>query len=279
MPKRRVPSQGTFDPAADRRSVFSALKRLLHARKITYAALAREVGLSESGLKKIFAQEDCTLSRLDAIARAAGIPIAELFEVASATPLEHVALTLSQQQALLAQPLLLTVFWKISVERWPPARIARACGLDRVALFRLLAELDRLELIVLEQPGDRVCLRHGDFVRWLPEGPLLEHLHDVWGRDVLARAARRGLLRLSQMWLRPETRAELEADLTALLDGYARRGRAEWLAGGEATVSAHGLVVGLAEGSFVEPPSGRDDAPSVLKPTGAGTRPARPRGR
>jgi hypothetical protein len=233
------------------------LKRILRARKITYAALARRVGLSESGLKKIFSQEDCSLSRLDVIARAAGTSLAELFESASATPVEQVALTLPQQQALLAEPLLLTVFWKLSVERWPPARIARACGLDRLALFRLIAELDRLELIVLEQPGDRVRLRHGDFVRWLPEGPLLDHLHDVWGRDVLARATKGGLLRLSQMWLRPDTRAELQAELAALLDGYARRGRAEWLAAGEAAVSPHGLVVGLAEGSFVEPPSGR----------------------
>jgi hypothetical protein len=184
--------------------------------------------------------------------------MAELFEAARAAPFEQVTLTLHQQKALLTKPLLLTVFWKLSVERWSPKRIARACRLDDRAVFRALAELDRLELIVLEQPGDRVRLRHGDLVRWLPEGPLLEHLHDVWGRDVLTRAARGGLLRLTQMWLRPDTRAELQADLATLLDSYARRGRAEWLAGGEAAVSPHGLVVGLAEGSFVRPDQGGD---------------------
>jgi transcriptional regulator with XRE-family HTH domain len=256
MRKKRVPSEGTHAATADRRSVFSALKRLLRARKITYADLARRLGLSESGLKKIFAQEDCTLSRLEAIARATGVPMAEIFEAAAAAPFEEVTLTLAQQEALLARPLLLTVFWKLSVERWSPKRIAKACGLEDRALYRVLAELDRLELIVLEQPGDRVRLRHGDLVRWLPEGPLLEHLHDAWGRDVLARAARGGVLRLSQLWLRADTRAELQADLATLLDGYARRGRAEWLAGGEGAVGPHRVLVGIAEGSFVRPGRG-----------------------
>jgi hypothetical protein len=256
MDKTKGPRGGTRAPDADRRSIFAALKRIVRARRLTYAEIAPRVGLSESGLKKIFAQEDCTLSRLYEIAAAIGVPMGEIFEAAAQAPLEHVALTPEQQRALLEDATLLAVFWKLSVERWSPKRIARELALNDRALYRKLAELDRLELIVLEQPGDRVRLRHGDLVRWLPEGPLLEHLHDAWGRDVLARAARGGLLRLSQIWLRPDTRAELQADLAALLDAYARRGRTEWLAGGEAAVSPHGVVVGLAEGSFVRPRAG-----------------------
>jgi transcriptional regulator with XRE-family HTH domain len=251
---KKVPSQGTRAPAADRPSVFASLKRVLRARRITYAQLAARLGLSESGLKKIFAHEDCTLSRLEAIAHAVGVPVGELFEAAASAPFEHVALTLAQQRALLAKPLLLGVFWKLSVERWTSKRVARAFRLDERAMFKVLAELDRLELIVLEQPGDRVRLRHGDLVRWLPEGPLLDHLHDAWGRDVLARGAKSdGLLRLHQLWLRPDARAALQADLAALIDGYVRRGRGEWLTAGESAVSPHGLVVALAEGSFVRP--------------------------
>ncbi|MDF2695720.1 MAG: transcriptional regulator [Labilithrix sp.] len=253
MAKKKVPSKGTRAARTDRRGIFSALKRILRARRITYAELASRLGLSESGVKKLFAQEDCTLSRLEAIASAAGVPMGELFEAASSAPFEHVALTRAQQEALLAQPRLLNVFWKLSVERWSPKRIARAFELDDRALFRALAELDRLDLIILEQPGDRVRLRHGDLVRWLPDGPLLEHLHDAWGRELLARAARAGHLRLNQMWLRPEARVQLEADLATLLDSYVRRGRAEWLAAGEGAVSPHGLVVAFAEGSFVRP--------------------------
>ncbi len=236
-----------------RLGVFVTLKRILRARGITYAKLAPRLGLSESGLKKIFALEDCSLSRLQSICDAAGISLSEIFEVASATPIEQVTLTQAQQEALLAKPLLLAVFWKLTVERWAVKRIARTFRIDDRALSRLLGELDRHELIVLEQPGDRVRLRHGDHVRWIPEGPLLERLHDLWGRDLLARSEKSGLFRLSQLWLRPDMRAELEVDLAALLDGYARRGRAEWLAGGESAVSAHGIVVGLAEGSFVRP--------------------------
>jgi transcriptional regulator with XRE-family HTH domain len=254
MAKKKAPRAGTRSTPTDRRSVFAALKRILRARGVTYAALGARLDMSESGVKKIFASEDCTLSRLEAIAAAAAVPLAELFEAASSTPFEQVALTEAQQKALLDKPALLHVFWKLSVERWPPRRIARAFGLDDRAMFKVLAELDRLALIVLEQPGDRVRLRHGDLVRWLPEGPLLDHLHEQWGRDVLRRAAHGGVQRLSQLWLRPGARAELEAELTALVDGYVRRGRAEWLVGGEAAVTPHGLSIALAEGSFVRPP-------------------------
>ncbi|MGZ3449813.1 MAG: helix-turn-helix domain-containing protein [Polyangiales bacterium] len=249
--KTKVPPKGTHSGDTNRHSVFAALKKILRARKITYADLAERLGMSESGVKKTFAQQDCSLSRLQAIAAAGGVPIGELFDAAANAPFEQVALTRAQQEALLDEPLLLAVFWKLSVERHSTSRIARDFGLDQRALFRLLAKLDRLDLIVLEQPGDRVRLRHGELVRWLPAGPLLDHLHDVWGRELLARATRDGYLRLSQIWLRPEARLSLEADLVALLDGYARRGRTDWLSGGEAGVAPHGVLVALAAGSFV----------------------------
>jgi len=255
MAKKKVPREGTRPPPEDRARVFAALKKVLRARKITYAELAERLDMSESGVKKIFAHSDCSLSRLQALAAAGGVPMSELFAAAADAPFEHVTLGRAQQEALLRKPLLLAVFWKLSVERHSSRRIARELDLDARAMFKLLAELDRLELIALEQPGDRVRLRHGDLVRWLPAGPLLDHLHDLWGRDVLARATRDGYLGLHQLWLTPAARRALEAELVALIDGYVRRGRTDWLTGGEAAVAPHGMLVALATGSFVRPTS------------------------
>src|SRR5438552_14347461 len=54
------------------------LKRELRARNITYAEVARAIGLSEAGLKRMFAQKEFTLSRLDKICEHAGIEFSEL---------------------------------------------------------------------------------------------------------------------------------------------------------------------------------------------------------
>lgn len=258
MKKKKVPSRGTQEgpkpPEAGRRQLFEALRRALRARGLTYARLAERLGMSESGVKKLFAQQDCALSRLEEISHAAGLSLAELIETASRPPFEQVELTDTQQRALLGQPLLLGVFWKLSVERWTTRQVAAAFGLRDAALRRALSELDRLDLIALEQPGDRVRLRHGDLSQWLPRGPLLGYLHDRWGRDVLERAlGQGGALRLHQMALRPETRAELEAELSRVLDAFLRRSRAEQLTSRAADAPPHGVLLALAEGSFVRP--------------------------
>jgi transcriptional regulator with XRE-family HTH domain len=260
----KVPSSGTSEEPAgtgkglDRSRLFAALRRVLRARGVTYAELARRLGMSESGVKKIFSIEDCSIARLDDMARAVGFSLDDLFDAGARPPIEHVALTDPQQRALLASPLLLAVFWKLSVERWTTKRIGRELGVDAAALRRAIGELDRLDLVILEQPGDRVRLRHGDLVRWLPGGPLLDHLHAAWGRDVLDRAratatggGRSALLRLHQIQLRRETRAELETELAAILDGWIRRAKREALTSAEGDAPPHGLLLAMAEGSFV----------------------------
>src|SRR5262245_24995659 len=109
----KVPYRGTITrpktrPAdLDRARLFDALKRLLRARKVTYAELGRRLRLSESGVKKIFSGEDCSLVRLGQMADAVGFSLGELFEAGARPAIEHVALTHVQQAALLASPLLL----------------------------------------------------------------------------------------------------------------------------------------------------------------------------
>ncbi len=262
--KKKVPSKGTRlsgQAPLEGPRLFEALRRALKARALTYADLAERLGMSESGVKKMFASEDCTVARLESIAGVLSMTLADLFDVAARPTFEHVKLTAAQQDALLAEPLLLDVFWKLTVERWPLKRIAAAFRLDAAGARRVVGTLDRLGLVALEQPGDRIRLLHGDLVRWLPEGPLLDHLHRVWGRDVLDRAraphAHGGFLRLHQLALRRETRRELEAELAALLDRYLDRARREALTTRADDAPLHGLLLAVAEGSFVRPRAGR----------------------
>ena len=60
------------------RQLTEALKRSLKARGLTYAALARRIGLSEASVKRIFARHSFTLRRLEQVCQAAEVSFAEL---------------------------------------------------------------------------------------------------------------------------------------------------------------------------------------------------------
>ena len=54
------------------------LKRELRARNITYAAVAKRLGMSEASVKRMFSQKEFTLSRLDSICEVAGLEFSDL---------------------------------------------------------------------------------------------------------------------------------------------------------------------------------------------------------
>lgn len=55
-----------------------ALKRELKATHLTYADLAKKLGMAESSVKRMLAKGDMPLSRIDAICRALKLDFAEL---------------------------------------------------------------------------------------------------------------------------------------------------------------------------------------------------------
>ena len=56
--------------------LITALKKELKAAQMTYADLARALGLAESSVKRMLAKGDLPLSRVDAICRALKIDFA-----------------------------------------------------------------------------------------------------------------------------------------------------------------------------------------------------------
>ncbi len=63
---------------ATSRDLLDVLKAELRARGITYAALAAELGMSESNVKRMFSQADMPLTRVDSILRLLNLDMADL---------------------------------------------------------------------------------------------------------------------------------------------------------------------------------------------------------
>ena len=102
-----------------------ALKAELRSAGITYAALAREMGLAESSVKRIFAKGDMPLSRIDEVLKVLKMDFAELAaRVVHAQPLRK-ELTLEQEKAVVADRKLLLIAISV-LSRWSLEQIEAA---------------------------------------------------------------------------------------------------------------------------------------------------------
>lgn len=151
--------------------LLSALKRLLRQRGIRYADLARALDLSEPSIKRMFASGRVELRRLERICEVLDLDFFELARMARGMADARGQLSLRQETALAEDPQLLVVF-HLACNQWAVADMRAEFGLDEAAMVRLLARLDRLQLIEL-LPGNRIRLRISRDFMWRHDGPVL----------------------------------------------------------------------------------------------------------
>lgn len=164
--------------------LIAQLKTELKAAGITYAALAKRLGMAESSVKRMFSKGgDMPVSRIDEICRVISLDFADLARrVADTQPL-MLELTLEQEKAVVADRTLLVVAICV-VSQVPAEEILATYELNEAQLVRALTRLDRIGIIEL-RPGNRYRLKVAKGFRWLPHGPVMEFfrkevLHDYF---------------------------------------------------------------------------------------------------
>ena len=158
-------------------SLIDRLKAELKTAGLTYAALARELGMAESSIKRMFARGEMPLSRVDEICRVLKIDFSELArQVADAAPLRR-ELTLEQERAVVAdrQLLLLAI---CCLSQWTFEQIVATYKLTDADCVKYLAQLDRLGVIEL-RPLNRYRLQVAKTFRWRPDGPVMRYFRDT----------------------------------------------------------------------------------------------------
>ncbi|BDT70194.1 hypothetical protein os1_43870 [Comamonadaceae bacterium OS-1] len=154
----------------------TALKKELKAAQMTYADLAVQLGVAESSVKRMLAKGDMPLSRVDAICRALKLDFAELARrVADAQPL-LAALSLQQEQAVVADKKLLLVAICV-LSQWTLEQITAAYRLSEAECITCLAQLDRIGIIEL-RPLNRYRLKLAKAFRWRPHGPVMQFFRE-----------------------------------------------------------------------------------------------------
>ncbi len=150
--------------------LIDVLKRELKARDITYADLAKVVGLSEASIKRMFSTRDFMLSRLDEICEFAGIELADLARGVAARDSLLMKLTETQEKELVSDNRLLAVA-VACIHHLTYAQMLESYELTEAELVGLLARLDRLKLIELKANNVIRPLVARAFT-WLPQGPI-----------------------------------------------------------------------------------------------------------
>lgn len=146
------------------------LKAQLKMRRVTYRTLAKELALSESAIKQMFASGNMTLNRLDAICEILGIDITALVQMADDSSRQLQSLEINQEAELVGDTRLLLVAYCI-VNNWTFSEILERYDLTEPEGIRYLARLDKMKLIEL-LPGNRVKPLISSNFNWQPDGPI-----------------------------------------------------------------------------------------------------------
>jgi DNA-binding Xre family transcriptional regulator len=154
-------------------ALVDALKSVLRARGVTYAKLAKGLGLSEASVKRVFASRSFTLERLDHVCAFLGIEISDLAKMVAQESASPERLSLSQEKVLVSDPKLLLVAVH-ALNHWSFKDIADTYTLPRAECIRLLARLDKLGIIDL-MPNNKIRVRVARNFAWLPDGPIQQY--------------------------------------------------------------------------------------------------------
>jgi transcriptional regulator with XRE-family HTH domain len=151
-------------------ALVEALKRELRARKLTYADVAKHMGVSEASVKRIFATGDLTLARVDKVCELLGVEFSEIARSVASPEAVISRLSEEQEKELVADPRLMLVAL-CALAQMPFERIQRNYDFPEPECIRLLARLDRLKFIEL-LPGNKYRLLVSRAFAWIPDGPI-----------------------------------------------------------------------------------------------------------
>ena len=163
------------------RELVSTLKAALKSQGRTYADVARELGLTEASVKRIFSQKNFSLERLDRVCHMLGMEISDLVQLMNERRQQLQQLTWEQEQELTGDITLMLVAVCV-LNRWTMEEILDFYHINEHECIRHLAKLDRLKLIEL-LPKNRIRLLVAPNFSWIENGPIQQFFQKKIGQE------------------------------------------------------------------------------------------------
>jgi len=151
-------------------TLIDTVKKHLKAQGKTYAHVAQQLALSEASVKRLFAEQNFTLQRLEAIAELLGYDLAELLQLVSVQQQALAELSIEQEQEIASDIALLLVTVCV-MNHYTFQDILDDYTFSETECIRKLAKLDRLKIIEL-LPNNRIKLLIAPNFKWRSKGPI-----------------------------------------------------------------------------------------------------------
>ncbi len=155
---------------AQSQAIIHTLKQTLRKSRVTYADIAKHLGMSEANVKRLFSSQSFSLQRLEAICGLIQMELSDLFELHEAERKRIMNLTEEQEQELVSDSKLLLGATSVR-NHLGFEEITARYFISETECIQCLARLDRLKIIDL-LPGNRIRLLIDDNFSWLPNGPI-----------------------------------------------------------------------------------------------------------
>lgn len=162
-------------------ALIDTLKRELKAQGKTYVDVAAALELSEASVKRLFAEKNFTLQRLEAVCELLNMELSELVQKMSKEQRQLTQLTRDQEKEI-ANDLILLLITVSVISGMTYQDILNAYDIPASECIQKLAKLDRLKIIDL-LPGNRVKLLVAPNFHWLPNGPIQQFFQQKVEQD------------------------------------------------------------------------------------------------
>jgi DNA-binding Xre family transcriptional regulator len=162
-----------------RQFIFDSLRSHIKARHLTYRHIAQDLGVSETTVKRLFLQQDCTLERLEEICELLQIDLRELIK-SSPRPRKFIQQLNRQQEELLAQNHKLLMVAVCAMSLWTFDDMAQHLHIPNTETEGLLRQLDKMGFLDL-MPRNRYRLRVAREFSWIVDGPIMRMVKSMAG--------------------------------------------------------------------------------------------------
>lgn len=150
-------------------ALVDALKQVLREQGITYADVAKKLKLSLPSVKRLFADKQFSLRRLDQVCEMAGIEISDLARRVQQD--KEISQIDREHEEELVSDLKLLIVAVSALNHWSFSEILATYKLTEAELIQRLARLDRMRLIEL-MPGNRIRPLVSTSFHWHAGGPI-----------------------------------------------------------------------------------------------------------
>lgn len=236
--------------------LLETLKNVLKAQKMTYRSLSEELGMSESGVKKMLSGKDLSLLRLSQICEVLGLSFMELVQLAGKEEIATLRLSQRQEKALMDSPRLLRFFWFLSIEGRSLEEIRKKERLSLPEQERILLQLEKNDFI-RRNPRGKIVFSHKGLYRWEEGSPLTELLNHKWSRQLIEKVLSKrpipgAAFRLTRLKLSKKSQESFIQRWQDLVDEFLRKGQVEKLNARKVEAMECSLLVAFAPSGFLE---------------------------